>query len=56
MLFLTGHFELAIDSLFRNDRYYVHAVHVAIALAEQELLALPDRIQRPLSMYCKKLL
>lgn len=48
MLFLTGHFELAIDSLFRNDRYYVHAVHVAIALAEQELLALPDRIQRPL--------
>ena len=45
MLFLTGQFEAAVEFLFRIDRLRAHAVHVAIALFEADLLALPATIQ-----------
>ena len=45
VLFLTGQFEAAIEFLFRIDRLRAHAVHVAIALFESDLLALPATIQ-----------
>ena len=45
VLFLTGQFEAAVEFLFRIDRLRAHAVHVAIALFEADLLALPATIQ-----------
>ena len=48
MLFLTGQFEAAVEFLFRIDRLRAHAVHVAIALFEADLLALPGTIQSPM--------
>ena len=44
VLFLTGQFEAAIEFLFRIDRLRAHAVHVAMALFESDLLALPGTI------------
>ncbi|XP_023321821.1 nuclear pore complex protein Nup93 [Eurytemora carolleeae] len=49
VLFLTGQFETALDFLFRTgDPLSVHAVHLALALFELNLLKLPDSIQAPL--------
>jgi len=49
VLFLTGQFETAIDFLFRTgDPLSVHAVHLALALFELNLLRTPDSIQAPL--------
>lgn len=49
VLFLTGQFETALDFLFRTgDPLSVHAVHLALALFELNLLNLPDSIQAPL--------
>lgn len=51
VLALTGQFEAAIEFLSRVDRYRVHAVHMAIALNEVYLLALPRDVQSPLCKY-----
>jgi len=49
VLFLTGQFETAIDFLFRTgDPLSVHAVHIALAFFELNLLNRPDSIQAPL--------
>ncbi len=45
VLFLTGQFEAAVEFLFRADRLRSHAVHIALALFESNLLALPANIQ-----------
>nr|CAD7462914.1 unnamed protein product [Timema tahoe] len=41
VLFLTGQFEAALEFLFRVDKFRVHAVHIAMAMHQQNLLALP---------------
>nr|CAD7411710.1 unnamed protein product [Timema cristinae] len=41
VLFLTGQFEAALEFLFRMDKFRVHAVHMAMAMHQQNLLALP---------------
>lgn len=51
MLALTGQFEAAFEFLARTDRYQIHGVHMAIALHEMHLLALPKLPSAPLSMY-----
>ena len=43
LLFLTGQFEAAIEFLSRIDSYRAHAIHVAIALNESDLLILPKQ-------------
>lgn len=48
MLFLSGQFEAAIEFLARVDKLKVHAIHLALALNELNLLALPTNIQSPL--------
>ncbi|XP_063234645.1 nuclear pore complex protein Nup93-like isoform X2 [Bacillus rossius redtenbacheri] len=48
MLFLTGQFEAAIEFLARTTKLKVHAVHVAIALHELGLLAVPNTPQSAL--------
>eukprot|EP00088_Acartia_fossae_P030106 TRINITY_DN31070_c0_g1_i1.p1 TRINITY_DN31070_c0_g1~~TRINITY_DN31070_c0_g1_i1.p1 ORF type:complete len:556 (-),score=108.67 TRINITY_DN31070_c0_g1_i1:128-1717(-) len=49
VLYLTGQFETAIDFLFRTgDPLSVHAVHIALALFEVNLIQLPQSIQAPL--------
>jgi len=49
VLFLTGQFETGIDFLFRSGpQLSCHAVHLALALFELGLLALPATIQSPL--------
>lgn len=48
MLILTGQWESAIDFLIRVDKYRSHAVHMAIAIHELNLLALPASINSPL--------
>ncbi|KAK7873073.1 hypothetical protein R5R35_000357 [Gryllus longicercus] len=48
MLFLTGQFEAAVEFLSRQDRLRTHAIHIALALSELQLLALPHSIQAPL--------
>ncbi|GAB6021639.1 Nucleoporin nup93, variant 2 [Chamberlinius hualienensis] len=48
VLFLTAQFEAAIEFLSRIDRLRVHAVHVALALFEAKLLALPHSIHAQL--------
>ena len=45
VLFLTGQFESGLDFLFRVDRLRSHAVHIALALYEANLLLLPNNIQ-----------
>lgn len=47
LLFLIGHFECAIDFLYRNVQFSNHAVHIAIALQEKQLLATPEHLQAP---------
>ena len=49
VLFLTGQFEAAIDFFARIDRLRCHSVHVALAMFENHLLALPNNVQAPLS-------
>eukprot|EP00095_Tigriopus_kingsejongensis_P011127 maker-scaffold645_size120276-snap-gene-0.39 protein:Tk11127 transcript:maker-scaffold645_size120276-snap-gene-0.39-mRNA-1 annotation:"nuclear pore complex protein nup93" len=48
VLFLTGQFETAIEFLFRASRFRPHAVHIALALYEMNLLLLPNNIQAAL--------
>lgn len=48
VLVLTGQFEAAIEFLARTDENRPHAVHMAIALNEQYMLATPNDIQKPL--------
>uniref|UniRef100_A0A0A9ZIC7 Nuclear pore protein n=1 Tax=Lygus hesperus TaxID=30085 RepID=A0A0A9ZIC7_LYGHE len=48
LLVLTGQWESAIDFLIRVDKYRSHAVHMAIAIHETNLLALPASINAPL--------
>lgn len=48
VLFLTGQFEAAVDFFARIDRLRCHALHVALALFESQLLALPIHVQSPL--------
>ncbi len=45
MLILTGQFESAIEFLFRVDRFRSHSAHVAIALNENDLLAVATNSQ-----------
>ncbi|XP_067934981.1 nuclear pore complex protein Nup93-like [Watersipora subatra] len=45
VLLLTGQFEAALEFLSRHDRLQAHAVHVALALYELNLLLLPTNIQ-----------
>lgn len=51
MLFLTGQYELALEFLWRIDKLKVHAVHMAIALHESNLLAIPNSPESPLCMH-----
>lgn len=51
MLFLTGQFELALEFLWRIDKLKVHAVHMAIALHECNLLGIPNCPESPLRKY-----
>lgn len=48
VLFLTGQFEAAVDFFARIDRLRCHSVHVALAMFESHLLALPTNVQAPL--------
>ncbi|EDW06480.1 nuclear pore complex protein Nup93-1 [Drosophila mojavensis] len=48
VLVLTGQFEAALEFLARTDANRPHAVHMAIALNEQYMLATPNDIQKPL--------
>lgn len=48
MLVLTGQWESAIDFLVRLDKFKAHGVHMAIALHQLGLLALPKSINSPL--------
>ncbi|PSN56287.1 Nuclear pore complex protein Nup93 [Blattella germanica] len=52
VLILTGQFEAAIEFLARIEKLRVHAVHIAIALNEEHLLAVPSNVQAPL---CKNM-
>lgn len=47
LLFLIGQFESAIDFLYRSVNFSYHAVHIAIALYEKNLLATPEHLQAP---------
>lgn len=48
LLFLTLQFEAAIEFLWRIEHLHCHAVHLAICLHQQDLLALPLDSQSPL--------
>ncbi|ELT94870.1 hypothetical protein CAPTEDRAFT_177509 [Capitella teleta] len=48
ILFLTGQFEAAVEFLSRIERLRCHAVHVAIALYELNLLLQPYTVQAQL--------
>lgn len=48
VLFLTAQFEAAIEFLSRIEHLRCHAVHLAMALYEMNLLALPTNIHAPL--------
>lgn len=47
LLFLIGQFESAVDFLYRSVNFSYHAVHIAIALHEKNLLATPKHLQAP---------
>lgn len=47
LLFLIGHFECAIDFLYRSVKFSNQAVHIAIGLQEKRLLAIPEHLQAP---------
>ena len=51
VLLLTGQFEAAIEFLARVEKLRVHAVHIAIAMNEHNLLSLPSNVQAPLCKY-----
>lgn len=44
---MTGQFEAAIEFLSRKEALRCHAVHIALALHEMNLLALPAQVQAP---------
>ncbi|XP_030564508.1 nuclear pore complex protein Nup93-1 [Drosophila novamexicana] len=48
VLVLTGQFEAAIEFLARTDANRPHAVHMAIALNELNMLGTPSDVQKPL--------
>ncbi|KAK4879895.1 hypothetical protein RN001_008041 [Aquatica leii] len=48
VLALTGQFEAALEFLGRITRYQIHGVHIAIALNELHMLALPRLPSAPL--------
>lgn len=48
VLALTGQFEAAIEFLSRVEKFRVHAVHMAIALNELYILAIPNDNSTPL--------
>lgn len=48
LLFLTGQFESAIQSVFRHQKLCSHAIHVAIVLNELNLLYLPNDFDQPI--------
>lgn len=48
LLFLTGQWEAALDFLMRTDKLQVHGVHIAIALSEIGLLAMPASVRAAL--------
>ncbi|XP_066973938.1 nuclear pore complex protein Nup93-like [Macrobrachium rosenbergii] len=47
LLLMTGQFEAAIEFLSRKEALRCHAVHIALALHEMNLLALPAQVQAP---------
>ncbi|KAJ8985827.1 hypothetical protein NQ317_012068 [Molorchus minor] len=48
LLFLTGQFEMAIDFLFRTEKFKDHAVHMAVALHELDFLICSEDTNSPL--------
>ncbi|KAK3874045.1 hypothetical protein Pcinc_020989 [Petrolisthes cinctipes] len=48
ILLLTGQFEAAVEFLSRKEALRCHAVHVALALHEMNLLALPAQVHAPM--------
>lgn len=48
VLALTGQFEAALEFLARIEKYQIHGTHMAIALNEMHLLALPKAPTAPL--------
>lgn len=51
MLILTAQFEAAVEFLTRISRYYVHAVHMGIALHEMYMFLPPRDVGSPLSKF-----
>lgn len=50
ILFLTGQFEAAVNWLAHIDGLRCHALHVALALYEKQLLVIPSHFE---SLLCK---
>lgn len=48
ILLMTGQFEGAIEFLSRKEALRCHAVHIALALNEMNLLAIPAQVQAPM--------
>ena len=48
VLLLTGQFEAGVEFLSRVERLRCHAIHIALALHEMNLLALPSQIEAPM--------
>ncbi|XP_076028767.1 nuclear pore complex protein Nup93-like [Oratosquilla oratoria] len=48
VLLLSGQFEAAIEFLSRVERLRCHAVHIALALHEMNLLSLPSQVNAPM--------
>ncbi|XP_042864457.1 nuclear pore complex protein Nup93-like [Penaeus japonicus] len=48
ILLQTGQFEAAVEFLSRKEALRCHAVHVALALHEMNLLALPEQVHAPM--------
>ncbi|XP_050527690.1 nuclear pore complex protein Nup93-like [Daktulosphaira vitifoliae] len=48
LLFLTGQFESAIEFIFRHTKLRCHAIHIAIALNEINILYLPKDFDQPI--------
>lgn len=51
ILLQTGQFEAAVEFLSRKEALRCHAVHVALALHEMNLLALPEQVHAPMCEY-----
>lgn len=48
ILLQTGQFEAAVEFLSRKEALRCHAVHIALALHEMNLLALPSEVHAPM--------